>query len=210
MGHVASDRTMQQEPASDYGTTWNPFDAIQGGACCEYAVIVLNCPIFWKPHILLQFWRRGCILSIKDTHVTWEKSCLFLQMMKTCKQHCQFMYLFMQAARVTVTVDGGTQRWLKYLEEQGIDVLNGEHERYVPDLITGDMDSSSPSIIEKLGNIGSTIVKTPDQNYTDYTKALLQVANYTKTRNINVILWIFVATSKLMAVYNETNNIFGS
>jgi len=116
----------------------------------------------------------------------------------------------MQAARVTVTVDGGTQRWLKYLEEQGIDVLNGEHERYVPDLITGDMDSCSPSMIEKLENIGSTIVKTPDQNYTDYTKALLQVASYTKTRNINVILWIFVATSKLMAVYDETNNIFGS
>jgi len=107
------------------------------------------------------------------------------------------MYLFMQAARVTVTVDGGTQRWLKYLEEQGIDVLNGEHKRYVPDLITGDMDSSLPSMIKKLGSIGSTIIKTPDQNYTDYTKALLQVAHYTKTRNINVILQIFCCDFKI-------------
>lgn len=117
----------------------------------------------------------------------------------------------MQAARITVTVDGGTERWLKYLEEQGIDPLSGEHDRYVPDLITGDMDSCSPSVIEKLGSIGSTVVKTPDQNDTDYTKALLQVAYYAKTRNINVILQILVVASLiLVAVCDDTNDIFGS
>lgn len=102
------------------------------------------------------------------------------------------MSIFMQAARITVTVDGGTQRWLKYLEEYGIDALNGEHKRYVPDLITGDMDSCPSSMIEKLERKGSTVVETPDQNYTDYTKALLQVAHYARTRNINVILQFLV------------------
>lgn len=111
----------------------------------------------------------------------------------------------MRAARITVTVDGGTQRWLEYLKDQGIDPLNSEHRRYVPDLITGDMDSCPPSMIEKLGNIGSTIVETPDQNYTDYTKALLQVAHYTRTRNINVILRILVIIP-LKLIYDEMND----
>lgn len=117
------------------------------------------------------------------------------------------MCIFMRAARVTVTVDGGTQRWLKYLEEHGIDVLN-EHKRYVPDLITGDMDSCPPSIIEKLGSVGSIVVKTPDQNYTDYTKALLQVAHYIRTRNINVILQILVVVLSKSMQYMMKRTIF--
>ncbi|KAL6262291.1 hypothetical protein P5V15_007385 [Pogonomyrmex californicus] len=147
MGHVTSDCGMQQE--STHGSeTWNPFDVFQGGACREYAVIVLNRPIHhWKHHVLLPFWQK---------------------------------------ARITVTVDGGTHRWLKYLEMQGIDILNDRHEQYIPDLITGDLDSCLPSIIEKLEKIGSTIIKTPDQYHTDFTKALLQVACYTKKHNINL------------------------
>lgn len=70
-------------------------------------------------------------------------------------------------------------------------MLSEEHRQYIPDLITGDMDSSSPAVIEKLGNIGSTIVETPNQNHTDYTKALLQVAHYAKTKHKNVILKIY-------------------
>lgn len=121
----------------------------------------------------------------------------FQRLPKRCKCHNLqlLIYLFVQAARITVTVDGGTQRWLEYLKDQGIDPLNGEHKRYVPNLITGDMDSCPSSVIEKLGSIGSTVVETPDQNYTDYTKALLQVASYTRTRNINVIFWILVIIS---------------
>lgn len=94
-------------------------------------------------------------------------------------------------------MDGGTLKWLKYLEEQGIKLLNGEHKQYVPDLITGDMDSCSSIVIEKLRSIGSTIIETPDQSYTDYTKALLQVAQYAKRKSIDVILKICcIATLK--------------
>lgn len=85
-------------------------------------------------------------------------------------------------------MDGGTHRWIEYLKEQGIKLLSGEHRQYVPDLITGDMDSCSPMVIEKLESIGSTIIETPDQSQTDYTKALLQVAQYAKKKNINVII----------------------
>lgn len=118
-------------------------------------------------------------------------------------------------ARVTVTVDGGTHRWLKYLEGQGIDLLSSEHRQYVPDLITGDMDSCSLEMIDRLRAIGSTIVKTPDQSHTDYTKALQQLAQYTKNAgNINVILQKFVALAFCNQNYNYMkcmiNNIVGS
>lgn len=109
--------------------------------------------------------------------------------------------IILQLAQITVTVDGGAHRWLKYLEEHGINLSNDEHKQYIPDLVTGDMDSCPPDIIEKLRNIGSTIVKTPDQNHTDYTKALLQVAHYAKTRNINVILKIYFYFFKIIIMY---------
>lgn len=109
--------------------------------------------------------------------------------------------IIFQLAQITVTVDGGTQRWLKYLEEHRIDLFNDEHKQYVPDLITGDMDSCPADTIEKLKNIGTTVVETPDQNHTDYTKALLQVALYANMRNINVILKIYFCFFKISTIY---------
>ncbi|XP_012230818.2 thiamine pyrophosphokinase 1 isoform X2 [Linepithema humile] len=101
-----------------------------------------------------------------------------------------------QRAHITVTVDGGTHRWMKYLEEQGIKLLNGEHRQYVPDLITGDMDSCSVIVVEKLISMGSTVVETPDQSHTDYTKALMQIAQYAKRKNINLdVIYVLAETS---------------
>lgn len=100
--------------------------------------------------------------------------------------------LLLWLAKITVTVDGGTQRWVKYLEEQGLDLFNGECRGYLPDLITGDMDSCPLALIEKLKAMGSTVVKTPDQNHTDFTKALQQLALYARAANINVIYKRFI------------------
>lgn len=58
---------------------------------------------------------------------------------------------------------------------------------YVPNLVTGDMDSCSSLVREKLKSLGSIIIETPDQNQTDYTKALLQLEQYAKENDRNVI-----------------------
>lgn len=52
------------------------------------------------------------------------------------------------------------------------------------------MDSSSPYTIHRLQDIGSKIIITPDQMFTDYTKALMQLDLYIKKENINVIKFI--------------------
>ncbi|KAG5348443.1 TPK1 pyrophosphokinase, partial [Acromyrmex charruanus] len=175
MGHVTSDRTMQQQQLMSGGSTtqWNPLDVFQNGTHCEYAIIVLNRPIRWQHNVLLRFWQK---------------------------------------ARITITVDGGTQRWLKYLEKQGINALNIEHKHYAPDLITGDMDSCPPYIVEKFESIGSTVIKTPDQDNTDYTKALLEVAHYAKTHNINLgEIYVLAETSgRFDHIIGNVNTLYRS
>ncbi|XP_011870116.1 PREDICTED: thiamin pyrophosphokinase 1 isoform X2 [Vollenhovia emeryi] len=100
-----------------------------------------------------------------------------------------------QGAQLTVTVDGGTHRWLEYLKKQKLDVFDKD-DRYLPDIITGDMDSCEPSLINKLKNLGTLVMETPDQDNTDYTKALMQLAHYIKTYSIDIEeIYVVVDTS---------------
>lgn len=99
-------------------------------------------------------------------------------------------------AQVKITVDGGTCQWLNYLERQGINAFDGEHEEYLPHLISGDMDSCESSLLDKFKDMGSMIIKTPDQNHTDYTKALIELKLYTRRKNIELSrIYVFVDSS---------------
>ncbi|XP_014472216.1 PREDICTED: thiamin pyrophosphokinase 1 [Dinoponera quadriceps] len=168
---VLSNDRMQQKSEFDV-TVWNPFN-IFNSEHRNFAILMLNQPILWKPQQMLPIWEK---------------------------------------AQITVTVDGGTQRWLNYLKEIEIDVLNDEHRKYVPDLITGDMDSSSETVIKKLESIGSTVIKTPDQNHTDFTKALVKVEEYAKVKNINLKeIYAFVETSgRFDHIVGNVNTLYKS
>ena len=50
------------------------------------------------------------------------------------------------------------------------------------------MDSIKPEYLEGLSKLDTTIIRTPDQNQTDYTKALAQLQFYATSNNIHVIL----------------------
>ncbi|XP_032687630.1 thiamin pyrophosphokinase 1 isoform X2 [Odontomachus brunneus] len=169
---LSSNRTMQQESESNHVTVWNPSDIFHP-VHCQYAVLVLNRPILWKPQQMLSIWEK---------------------------------------ARITVTVDGGTTRWLKYLEDIGINILNGQYKKYVPDLITGDMDSTSESVFRKLESMGSIVVETPDQNHTDFTKALVQVKEYARLKNINLEkIYVFVETTgRFDHIIGNANTLYKS
>nr|XP_034185523.1 uncharacterized protein LOC117606756 isoform X2 [Osmia lignaria] len=131
---------------------------------------IFKCPTHYKYAVVILnrplYWKHDSVLRI------WEK------------------------AQINVTVDGGTHAWLHYLEEQGIDVFNGKHNEYIPNLITGDMDSCSPLILERLQSIGSRVIETINQDYTDYTKALIQLGQYAQKENINLNgIYVFVDSS---------------
>ena len=85
-----------------------------------------------------------------------------------------------------MTVDGGTNHWLNYLEDQANDVLTGKSTKYLPTLVTGDMDSILPKILEKLKSTKTKIIVTPDVMETDYTKAIRELQKYISTNHIEV------------------------
>ena len=47
--------------------------------------------------------------------------------------------------------------------------------KQVPDLITGDFDSADMSHVEHFRGLGATVAITPDQDHTDFTKALIEL-----------------------------------
>ncbi|KAJ8917172.1 hypothetical protein NQ315_012664 [Exocentrus adspersus] len=85
-------------------------------------------------------------------------------------------------AKVRVTVDGGTKKWLRWLtgnEREFKEVLQ-------PDLITGDMDSLPKEVLGCFQNGGTKIIVTPDQDETDYTKALRELKLHCNSENVHV------------------------
>lgn len=75
-----------------------------------------------------------------------------------------------------MTVDGGTNKWHNFIK------LNAFEHLKIPDLITGDLDSADPNIVEQFVAKGSKIVHTPNQDETDFTKALKEVKEYSSSK----------------------------
>lgn len=60
---------------------------------------------------------------------------------------------------------------------------------YMPHLLTGDFDSISTETLEKLKKInGVQVIHTPDQEETDFTKALEILNDYKEQKKIEVLL----------------------
>jgi thiamine pyrophosphokinase len=70
-----------------------------------------------------------------------------------------FIIEFKWIARLKIGVDGG------------INYLNDSHQN--PDIISGDFDSVLKEKLEYYRNKGTKIIETPNQNATDFTKAVL-------------------------------------
>ncbi|XP_017774131.1 PREDICTED: thiamin pyrophosphokinase 1 [Nicrophorus vespilloides] len=101
-------------------------------------------------------------------------------------------------AKIRVTVDGGTDRWITYTKPRQIQKL--PH----PDLITGDMDSISRLAVSKFANL-SKIIPTPDQNETDFTKALLEVQKLMDLKNILVLT---ETSGRLDQILSNVNTLY--
>ncbi|XP_023246414.1 thiamin pyrophosphokinase 1 isoform X2 [Copidosoma floridanum] len=91
-----------------------------------------------------------------------------------------------EKAQVTITVDGGTNHWIKYLGDRANDVLSGKCKKYLPTLVTGDMDSISQDLLNKLKSIKAKIIVTPDVMETDFTKSLRELKEYSIKNNIKL------------------------
>jgi thiamine pyrophosphokinase len=86
-------------------------------------------------------------------------------------------------AALRITVDGGTDRWFSF--------LNGA-VCIPPDYVIGDMDSATTQAVNLCKSQGTQIIITPDQNETDFTKALKHVQGQLKSRNLKVNCIVFI------------------
>lgn len=88
-------------------------------------------------------------------------------------QHPSFVKKLWKNATVRMTIDGGTRHWDNFVNNN---VPEEKRKSFkLPDLITGDFDSVNKETLEKYRQKGCKIIHTPDQNYTDFTKALMEL-----------------------------------
>lgn len=59
-------------------------------------------------------------------------------------------------------------------------------DQFMPDFISGDFDSAKPEVLEYYRKKGVEIIPTPDQNETDYTKAVRIVCDKLKENQMKV------------------------
>lgn len=99
--------------------TWSPGELIDASDDCGngLAVVLLNRPILLHKEYFRSIWNSGKV---------WHFQTKF-------QDHSTNLLL----AKVRITVDGGTNRWVDFVKEHP----GAEHDLKPPELVTGDFDS---------------------------------------------------------------------
>lgn len=96
-------------------------------------------------------------------------------------------------AALRQTVDGGTNHWFSF--------LGNHHGRVVkaPDIVSGDFDSIRDDTMLCVEKLGCRIVKTPDQNETDFTKAVYLLKEHSEINDVVAIVESSGRVDQIMA-----------
>ncbi|XP_049529561.1 thiamin pyrophosphokinase 1 isoform X1 [Anopheles darlingi] len=106
-------------------------------------------------------------------------------------------------AQIRVAVDGGTNRWVDFVK----DTVNGEQSKLKPpDLVTGDFDSCNQEAMKYVEQLNCTIVRTPDQNATDFTKSLKVLRS--QTNEVARVLTLCESSGRLDQIMANINTLF--
>ncbi|KAK9503888.1 hypothetical protein O3M35_010354 [Rhynocoris fuscipes] len=105
-------------------------------------------------------------------------------------------------ASIRSTVDGGTTNWFDYVEKHELKLKN----KY-PDIISGDFDSISPELLKKCEEHGVYVEKTPDQDYTDFEKAIW-VIKRRYTKQLDSIIAIIDNADRLDHTFSNLNTLY--
>lgn len=89
--------------------------------------------------------------------------------------------LWKKKANIRCCVDGGTNRWRQFLKSFN----ESEMPLRPPEFITGDFDSISEESRTYFCNDVTKFIHTPDQNATDFTKALDLVRPLLLAQNVS-------------------------
>lgn len=84
-------------------------------------------------------------------------------------------------ATIRMTVDGGTNHWLNFYKTS-----NEKETLKEVDLVTGDFDSITEESLDFVNKCKSQIIKTYDQNETDFTKSLRVLETFVEKKQVNL------------------------
>ncbi|XP_075749658.1 thiamine pyrophosphokinase 1 isoform X2 [Rhipicephalus microplus] len=108
-------------------------------------------PTVWDPEAAL-FRKRGV------------SNALIVLNQPLSAQNTAFLKKVWSKASVKMCVDGGADRFRT--------AMAACTDELIPDYVTGDFDSASKETLEYYKSKGSIVIHTPNQDYTDFTKAL--------------------------------------
>uniref|UniRef100_G3MR72 Thiamine pyrophosphokinase 1 n=1 Tax=Amblyomma maculatum TaxID=34609 RepID=G3MR72_AMBMU len=116
-------------------------------------------------------------------------------------QTASFLKRVWNKALVKICIDGGADRFRT--------AMAASAEELIPDYITGDFDSISKETLEYYKSKGSKVVRTPDQDHTDFTKALAVLGEHARSKAPPMKLdWVLAVCSSfdrvdhMMSIFN--------
>lgn len=98
------------------------------------------------------------------------------------------------------SVDGGTNHLYS--------VFKDNPNAFLPDIISGDFDSITESVRKFYQDKGVEFVPTPDQDYTDFTKALKEVVSRIQHKQIDCICVYGTFGGRFDHVFGNINSLF--
>ncbi|XP_023941832.1 thiamin pyrophosphokinase 1 [Bicyclus anynana] len=151
-------------------------DGILNKSSCSHPCNAVKC---WK-------W------NVNDIFKKQQSNYAVLVLNRTITQSQEIIKKLWNNAALRMTVDGGTIHWDTFATS----VPENEQESIkLPDMITGDFDSITDNILQKYKTKGCKIIHTPDQDHTDFTKALIELNNYCEEQQTKMDDVIAIAQS---------------
>ncbi|KAK8776406.1 hypothetical protein V5799_030248 [Amblyomma americanum] len=116
-------------------------------------------------------------------------------------QTASFLKKVWSQAVTKICIDGGADRFRTAMATCA--------EELIPDYITGDFDSVSKETLEYYKSKGTKVVHTPDQDHTDFTKALAVLGEHARSKAPPIKLdWVlalcgsFDRVDHMMSIFN--------
>ena len=104
-------------------------------------------------------------------------------------------------ACVKICVDGGANHLFEVTKEDS-------SEELTPDIISGDFDSARENVLEYYSDRGCEIVRTPDQNETDFTKALMHLMSCQDKFDFEEVVALCGFGSRLDQLFANVDTLF--
>ncbi|KAL3836299.1 hypothetical protein ACJMK2_021736 [Sinanodonta woodiana] len=86
--------------------------------------------------------------------------------------------------------------------------LGESRDSYLPDIISGDFDSATPSTLEYYKGKGVEIIPTPEQDATDFTKSIRITAKKTKDMQKDAVVILGAFGGRMDHVFGNIDTLF--